>query len=176
MSPVSSVSSSSSNCLTWDDGNGKIRITSNGGLDYDIFIIQRKFSLLQRGCRLDPFYLFPRYPLSRLMQTVDTHKESGFKSGRSMTKNLLSSLYENPGRLREELSKISGAGERDDAVASFARALIDTGPQTTDMLRRLPLDIKQTMVNYMSTGNAWSPKKQSVYVTLQKLVEEGGTS
>ncbi len=115
----------------------------------------------------------PRPSLSSLFDKVDTYDEKGFKSGRDMTKSLLGALYESPAKLRSVLSSISSAGERDDAVASFARALLESGPDGARLLKTLPSDIKQTLSGTLENGNAWSANKKGIYTVLTKLA---GTS
>ncbi len=116
----------------------------------------------------------PRPKLSDLLAAVDRYKERGFKSGRSMTKNLLASLYESPAKLRESLIGIQNEKERDDAVASFVRALVESGPQGMRLLREIPSDIKQTMVQFFEQGNAWSPQKRTMHRTLAGLTQNQG--
>lgn len=111
----------------------------------------------------------PRPKLSDLLAAVDTHDEKGFKSGRDMTKNLLAAFYESPAKLRSVLSSISSAKERDDAVASFVRALLESGPDGARMLKELPADIKKTLFNYIDSGNAWSANKKAIDMILAKL-------
>lgn len=111
----------------------------------------------------------PRPPLSSLMSAVDTYDEKGFKSGRDMTKNLLTAAYESPAKLRQVLASISGNKEKDDAVASFARALLDSGPQGAKMLKDLPSDIKETLYKYLDGGNAWSANKKGIDLILAKM-------
>ncbi len=107
--------------------------------------------------------------LNDLFALVDTHNESGFKSGRDMTKNLLTALYKSPADLRNALASIGGNKERDDAVASFTRALAESGKDGGRMLRELPTDIKKTMLTYMGDGNAWSDKKVGLYMAMAKM-------
>lgn len=103
------------------------------------------------------------------MAAVDTYDEKGFKSGREMTKNLLTAAYESPEKLRQTLASISGNKERDDAVASFARALLESGPEGAKIFRNLPSDIKQTLFKYLDGGNSWSANKKGIYLTLAKM-------
>lgn len=114
-----------------------------------------------------PAFLRPR--LSDLMAAVETHNEKGFKSGRSMTKDMLASLYESPAKFRQTLGSMAGKGERDDAVASFLRALFDAGPGGTKLFRDIPMEDKKTMANYLGGGNSWNAQKKGLMLTLSKV-------
>jgi hypothetical protein len=111
----------------------------------------------------------PRPNLSDLLAAVDTYDEKGFKSGRDMTKNMLAALMESPAKLRSYLASIGSAKERDDAVASFVRTLLESGPGGARMLKELPADIKKTLFSYIDTGNAWSANKKAIDMILAKL-------
>lgn len=113
-------------------------------------------------------FVMPRPRLSDLIAAVDTHNEKGFKSGRSMTKNLLTALYESPQKFREALNAISGQGERDDAIASFTRALLDSGPGGARLFRDIPPAEKKTMAAYLGGGNSWNAQKKGLMVVLAK--------
>lgn len=111
----------------------------------------------------------PRPNLSDLLSKVNTYDESGFKSGRDMTKRLLVALYDGPGKFQAVVNSISGEKERDDAVASFVRALLDGGAGGVELLRTIPKFIQNTMVEYLSNGNAWSDRKREVLRILQQV-------
>jgi len=113
-----------------------------------------------------PAFLRPR--LTDLMASVETHNEKGFKSGRSMTKDMLASLYESPAKFRQTLGSISGKSERDDAVASFLRALFDAGPGGTKLFRDIPMEDKKTMANYLGGGNCWNAQKKGLMLVMSK--------
>jgi hypothetical protein len=102
------------------------------------------------------------------MAAVDTHNEKGFKSGRDMTKNLLTALYEGPAKFRQALSAMAGRGERDDAVASFLRALFDAGPGGARLFKEIPLEDKKTMAAYLGGGNSWNAQKKGLMLVLSK--------
>jgi len=110
----------------------------------------------------------PRPRLSDLMAAVDTHNEKGFKSGRGMTKNLLTALYESPAKFRQTLSSMAGKGERDDAVASLLRALFDAGPGGAKLFRDIPLEDKKTMAAYLGGGNCWNAQKKGLMLVLSQ--------
>ncbi len=112
----------------------------------------------------------PRRPrLSDLLASVETHKEKGFKSGRDMTKSLLTALYESPQKFHDVLGSIQGAKEKDDAVASFARALLEAGPDGGRLLRDIPAADKKTMAQYLSVGNCWNANKKGILVLLSQM-------
>ena len=64
----------------------------------------------------------PRPALSTLMSAVDTYDEKGFKSGRDMTKNLLTATYEGPAKLRQTLASISGNRSEERRVGKECRS------------------------------------------------------
>lgn len=112
----------------------------------------------------------PRRPrLPDLMASVETHNEKGFKSGRPMTKDLLTALYEGPDKFHQALASIANAKERDDAVASFTRALLEAGPDGGRLLREIPLSDRKTMAEYLTSGNSWSAHKKGIHLLLSKM-------
>ncbi|HSA59888.1 MAG TPA: calcium-binding protein [bacterium] len=113
-------------------------------------------------------FVAPRPRLSDLLAAVDTHNEKGFKSGRSMTKNLLTALYDGPQRFREAVASLAGQGERDDAVASFLRALFDAGPGGARLFKDIPLSEKKTLAAYLGGGNSWNAQKKGLMLVMSK--------
>jgi hemolysin type calcium-binding protein len=113
-------------------------------------------------------FLMPRPRLSDLLASVDTHNEKGFKSGRSMTKDLLTGLYDGPQRFQQTLSSIAGQRERDDAVASFLRALFDAGPAGEKLFKDIPTSDKRTMADYLGSGNCWNAQKKGLMLAMAK--------
>ncbi len=116
-------------------------------------------------------FAMPRPRLSDLLASVDTHNEKGFKSGRSMTKNLLTSLYDGPQKFREAVNSLAGQGERDDAVASFLRALFDAGPGGARLFKDIPLSEKKTLAAYLGGGNSWNAQKKGLMLVMSKATE-----
>jgi hypothetical protein len=106
--------------------------------------------------------------LSDLMAAVDTHNEKGFKSGRDMTKTLLTSLFDSQAKFHQTLNSMAGKGERDDAVASFLRALFDAGPGGTKLFRDISPEDKKTMAAYLGGGNCWNAQKKGLMLVLSK--------
>lgn len=109
-----------------------------------------------------------RPPLSSLLANVDTHDEKGFKSGREMTKRLLTALYTSPSAFSSALASLSRAGERDDAAASFVRALLEAGPGGAKLLKDLSASQKKTLADYIGAGNSWSANKKGIMILMSR--------
>ena len=62
-----------------------------------------------------------------------------------------------------------GKGERDDAVASFLRALFDAGPGGAKLFRDIPVADKKTMASYLGGGNSWNAQKKGLMLTMSKV-------
>lgn len=134
------------------------------------------FRCLQEGRRSIQPQTPPRPKLSGLMAEVNTYdNEEGFGgvggSASKRTKDLLEALYESSDKLRQVLISFSSAEQRDDAVASFVRALLEAGPEGRKLLQSLPKDIKEALLQYLGTGDAWNPAKDAVYLTLAKMTD-----
>lgn len=107
--------------------------------------------------------------LSSLLANVDTHDEKGFKSGREMTKRLLTALYTSPSAFSSALASITGAGERDDAAASFVRALLEAGPGGAKLLKDLSVSQKKTLADTIGAGNSWSANKKGLMLLMSRM-------
>ncbi|HEX5037473.1 MAG TPA: calcium-binding protein [bacterium] len=107
--------------------------------------------------------------LNDLLSAVDTYDEKGFKSGQSMAKNLLTALYQSPSAFRQALSSISSQDERDDASASFLRALFDAGPGGIALFKGLPAADKKALGDYLGAGNCWNAQKKGLMLTMSKV-------
>lgn len=110
-----------------------------------------------------------RPPLAALLANVETHDEKGFKSGREMTKRLLTALYTSPSAFSSALASISRSGERDDAAASFVRALMESGPGGAKLLKDLSASQKKTLADYIGGGNSWSANKKGIMVLMSRM-------
>src|SRR5262249_22607810 len=103
------------------------------------------------------------------LAAVDTYDEKGFKSGQTMAKNLLTSLYQSPSAFRQALTSISSQGERDDASASFLRALFDAGPGGARLFRDIPAADKKMLGDYLGSGNCWNAQKKGLMMVMSKV-------
>jgi len=110
-----------------------------------------------------------RPPLASVLSNVDTHNEKGFKSGKQQSKQLLTALYTSPNAFQSALASLQSDHEKDDAAASFVRALLESGPGGARLLKRLSPDQKKTLADDIGNGNCWSPNKKGLLLLLSRM-------
>lgn len=157
-----------SQLLPWTGLNRILDGRPSGGL----FPTRREITPQQPAPQQPQVASRPR--LSDLLSRINTYG-GGFNGhgtdGLSMAKDLISALYESPGRLREVIQSLSQADQRDDAAASFVRALLESGPEGGKLLKELPKDVKEALLQYIGTGDAWHDAKDAAYLMLAKVTD-----